>query len=770
MREIFRVLWLTILLTGTAAALLAQTQTTARQYSYLHPADSIYWELKLEAGDILEWSLWLAPAAALCRTELTIESSVEGVRDRREFPMQETDVRDKLKVERGGDYRLKLKTEGASGRLVSLGVWAQLDQKTANPFPLPSLQRFNRQLSDGDVIAVSFEFAAPKKLNFTDLFALDLPTDLVRMWVKTAEGDSLPATATVKRWVGDPGRITLRGKGPQGGRVTLRLEVNMPFAGDATVFLAPGGFQPSWIPNQARMLIEHVHDTWQAVIVPPVSAQIESLRIAPPDVKRAEYAALGLRARGHDSLTVAHFAAIYAERDSLLALRRERTLQSAEYDTVFLIGRHAFVPPKLQFTLTTPLVGSMPVKFSGRRNLQLTWFVEGRAVDAARCQLYEWQYDEAKIAPLKVPEESFWDGSIVPLEPQLRTHSVGSFDKPNLSTLVPPEERRLETFIENGVQNNDASQRVWGYYLWNPTRSTVYLVYRETYPVQRPALYELSKWPVGAKVLLGVLVLIAAGGVWAAFELRTRDRRRKRRAQELADELEKARQVQLKLLPEGPLAVAGLEIFGIHQSMQSVGGDYYDFFPLEDGRIVICIADVTGHGLPAALVMANLQAALRAVAPTGRSLCDMAYMLNQEIFKRTTPDNFVTMLMAEISADRKTLSYCNAGHNPGYVVRANGDVIELEAGGIMLGAMDMFPFEEGKCDLASDNLIALYTDGIPEAEIGGEMFGYEKLKFYLQQERKKPLPDVGRDLLRRVTPTGAQAIEDDMALVLVRVL
>jgi sigma-B regulation protein RsbU (phosphoserine phosphatase) len=86
--------------------------------------------------------------------------------------------------------------------------------------------------------------------------------------------------------------------------------------------------------------------------------------------------------------------------------------------------------------------------------------------------------------------------------------------------------------------------------------------------------------------------------------------------------------VQEKLLPTGPIDVKGLEVLGLHQSMQSVGGDYYDFFPLSDGRVLICVADVAGHGLAAALLMSNLQATLHAIAETRRPMNEMVGILS----------------------------------------------------------------------------------------------------------------------------------------------
>lgn len=760
-----------LLLALWAASALAQTQILTPQQSFLHPADSVCWNLELEAGDVLQWSLSLGPGSRDDRTELAIESSVDGEKVRREFAAGAADVRDELTAARAATYRIKLRTVAGAGRAAALGVWAKLGGKTAIPFPPPGTQRFNRELAAGDIFAISYDFAAPEKLQFAELFALEVPSDVVRVWMKTAAGDSLPAAASVKRWVGDPGRITLRGKGPQGGRITLRLEVEAPEDGEATIFVQAGAAPPAWVPAKARMLIEQRHDPWHAVLVLPQAVQAESLRLRLPDPPRALYAAQSLRARGLDSVTVLEYANIYAERDNLAAQRRERLVQHAGFDTLFLTGRRAFLPPQLHATFTEPLTADNGRESARQRDMELTWFVQGAHGHVADCRLFVWEYDEAQIAAASVPEEFFWDGGVLPLNRTVQAYPAAPATAPVAIRLATPERTRPLRFTANNRSYVDASRRVWSLYLSNPSPAPVYLVFRQAHPLQRPMFYQLSRWPRGAKILLGVLIVVAAGGTWAAFELRNRERRRRRHAQELAQELEKARQVQLKLLPAGPLEVAGLEIFGVHQSMQSVGGDYYDFFPLEDGRVIVCVADVTGHGLPAALLMANLQATLRAIVRTPHTLSNIAAMLNQEFYSRTSPENFVTMLIAEVSADRTMISYCNAGHNPGYVVRGNGDVCELEEGGIMLGAMESFPFVQEECGINRGDLVVFYTDGIPEAEIGHEdMFGYDRLKFFLMQERGKPLPDVARNLLRRVTPSGTQAITDDMALVLMRVL
>ncbi|MBK6765480.1 MAG: serine/threonine-protein phosphatase [bacterium] len=129
----------------------------------------------------------------------------------------------------------------------------------------------------------------------------------------------------------------------------------------------------------------------------------------------------------------------------------------------------------------------------------------------------------------------------------------------------------------------------------------------------------------------------------------------------------------------------------------------------------------------------------------------------------------MTLMMAEIAADRSMLTICNAGHNPGYLVRKHGTIVDLDAGGIMLGVMEMFPFIQMEYSLEPGDLLAFYTDGIPEAEIGFEdMFGYDRLQYFLSENRDRPLPDIAQMLFQRVT-SDTVPVGDDMAIVLVRV-
>ncbi|MFH1011710.1 MAG: PP2C family protein-serine/threonine phosphatase [bacterium] len=750
-------------------ALLGQTKSSTTRHSYLMPDDSLCYELSLEKGDGLEWNLWLSAALEpQSRTTLSLVSDVEGQLWQRNFGAEPVEMRDKTTVTRAARYRLTVKTEGSRGRLADLGVWTNLSSTARSPFPVPTVQRMAERFSSGDKYAVEYEFLLPTSTKFQELLALELPQNLVYLWAITPLGDSLPATPSVSRWVGESGMIRLRDRAPQGGRITLRLELDIADDGETALFLAPGAPPPEWLPRTARMLMLRKHDPWSAVIIPPLAVLAESLRAQPPEPPRAHYAAMSLRVRGLDSIAVSRFAAIYIERDSLAAIRYARRKAITGYDTLFLSGERAFLSPDFHMALTVPLAGQRPRKQISSRT-SLSWFVESVSGQIGRAKLHEWRYDEARMALTSVPDEFFWNGEILPLRPKLQTHSFARTKEPSSIILPSPRSLRPPSFKLDGKEYLDQSRRVLGLYLENDSNDTLYFVYHQARVIQRP-LFAFSRWPKGARYVAIVLGFFAFVGILALYEMRRREVRRRRRIKELEEDFEKARQVQLGLLPSGPMALKNLEVLGLHQSMQSVGGDYYDFFALEDGRVILCIADVAGHGLSAALLMSNLQATLRMVAQPGRQISEIVALLNHEISQRTSPERFVTLLLTEISADRTQVTACNAGHNPGYIIRANGGIIELDAGGLMLGVMDVFPFIQMEYGLGPGDLLVLYTDGIPEAAEGEEdMFGYERLKFFLMENRRGNLADIAQNLFRRVSPAPGQLIADDMAIVLARV-
>ena len=145
---------------------------------------------------------------------------------------------------------------------------------------------------------------------------------------------------------------------------------------------------------------------------------------------------------------------------------------------------------------------------------------------------------------------------------------------------------------------------------------------------------------------------------------------------------------------------------------------------------MIAIADVSGKGMPAAILMANVQASLRAISPLELSLTEMISRINNIIYVNTTPDKFITFFFGILSPEDGRFRYLNAGHNPPFLLTKDGDVKSLAEGGIILGFSDeQYPYEEGEVKIASGDVLLLYTDGISEAQNEDEKeFGEEKLQ------------------------------------------
>lgn len=750
----------------------AQTRVKSPDYSYLMPGDSLSYELSLGKGDELTWSLWLAETDwGSGDATLIFCSDRAGEIWRRDFDEGTVDLRDEIKIKEEARYRLTLVTGASRGRPAELSAWANLSSSGSVQFPMPALQRTAEVFSAGDQYAVEYEFILKKVKKFQSLLELDLPRDLVVMWAITAQGDSIPAAATVKRWFGETGKITLRERTKQVGRITLRLEIDIPEDGEATIFTSPGSQTPGWLPFEARRLVIHKHTPWHVVIIPPLALLAESLYVKSTDVPRSMFAAQQLRIAGVDSTTAEYLTGIIAEQDSLAEVKRMSRHHTTQYDKEFLRGRHAFIPPDLHVTQVSSLIGTREVKKS-KSDRVLTWFVEnptGREIDGIK--VHELRYDEGLVSLPDAPEEVFWDPEAIALLPQSSVHPAAPVDKPATLKLPDITLHRPPQFLRDGIRYIDKSRNIWGLYVENTALDTLYLVYSQRRKIERPVFIAFSRWPVVAKYTAVLLGLFGIVGAFAYYRVQRRDRRQRKAGEELAAELEKARQTQLKLLPTGPLNITGLQILGLHKSMQSVGGDYYDFFPLEDGRVMLCVADVTGHGYKAALIMSNLQATLRAIAGTSKSLTEIIPLLNAEVFSRTCPEDFITVILGIISADRSSIIVCNAGHNPGYIIKPSGRIHEISDGGIMLGAMDEFPFTEHEFKLEEDDLVVFYTDGIPEATIDDneEMFGYERLKLFLAEHRYHSLQDIARNLLEQVTVSNNRPIEDDMAIVITRV-
>jgi sigma-B regulation protein RsbU (phosphoserine phosphatase) len=206
----------------------------------------------------------------------------------------------------------------------------------------------------------------------------------------------------------------------------------------------------------------------------------------------------------------------------------------------------------------------------------------------------------------------------------------------------------------------------------------------------------------------------------------------KKRFQEENERMERdltlARDIQMGLLPKGPVIHGAWDIHGRLEPARQVGGDAFDIFPLDDHRLVITVADVSGKGVPAALLMSHLQATLRAYCDGTRPIPEMIAHVNRRTVAAATGGKFITMFYAELDCTAGRLRYSNAGHNRPLLRRTDGSIEELEAGGMILGFLPDAPYEMGDVPFGPGDALLLYSDGISEAnDTRGDQFGEERL-------------------------------------------
>ncbi len=199
----------------------------------------------------------------------------------------------------------------------------------------------------------------------------------------------------------------------------------------------------------------------------------------------------------------------------------------------------------------------------------------------------------------------------------------------------------------------------------------------------------------------------------------------------LEQELEVARSIQQASLPKEVPTLEGWEIAPFYQPAREVGGDFYDFLELKDGRLGIVVGDATGKGVPAALVMASARSMLRAVAQAlgSSSPGDVLRRVNDALVTDIPPNMFVTCFYAILDPDSASLRYANAGHDLPYLRRRSGEAEELRARGMPLGLMPGMSYEEKEIILEADEGVLFYSDGLVEAHNPkGEMFGFPRLR------------------------------------------
>lgn len=241
--------------------------------------------------------------------------------------------------------------------------------------------------------------------------------------------------------------------------------------------------------------------------------------------------------------------------------------------------------------------------------------------------------------------------------------------------------------------------------------------------------------------------------------------------QRLEQELALAREIQTSFLPREAPRVAGWGLAADWQAARQVGGDFYDFVPLQDGRYGLVIADVADKGVPAALFMALSRTLMRAVAFTGRTPSEALRRVNQLILSDARSDLFVTVFYAIWNPASGDVEYANAGHNPPLLARAGGEVSLLPGRGIALGVIEEIELESHAVQLGPGDVLLLYTDGVTDAlNDTDEAFGVERLKGVLASARHLPAGDIIREIMSAVEKfaCGEGAFDDETIMALKR--
>jgi phosphoserine phosphatase RsbU/P len=235
------------------------------------------------------------------------------------------------------------------------------------------------------------------------------------------------------------------------------------------------------------------------------------------------------------------------------------------------------------------------------------------------------------------------------------------------------------------------------------------------------------------------------------------------------EEFRAAREIQDKLLPEHLPELAEYEIAAMTRPLRFVGGDYYNVVRLSLQHTLLCMADVAGKGMPAALLMSSLQAALRPLIerkPTPREVCQR---LNRILCDLTPLGKFISFFYAVLDSRDKRLTYCNAGHNPPLLIQPDGRSTELTAGGTVLGQFPDWRYEQSDVPIGSGDTLLIFTDGLVEAcNADQEWFGEQSLIRIVHQNLSSSARDLMGLILGAASQHCGQTFQDDASMIVLK--
>jgi sigma-B regulation protein RsbU (phosphoserine phosphatase) len=240
----------------------------------------------------------------------------------------------------------------------------------------------------------------------------------------------------------------------------------------------------------------------------------------------------------------------------------------------------------------------------------------------------------------------------------------------------------------------------------------------------------------------------------------------------LEEELSIAKRIQQSFLPRRKPQLPGFDISGINIPSETVGGDYYDFIPIIDKQIGMVVGDVSGKGIPAALIMASFRAGLIAEIRNNYAIRSIMYKVNNLLFESTEPDIYVTAVYGVLDTKNSIFTFSNAGHNAPIWRRVDGEMEYLTEGGIALGMFENSKYEERPLGLKPGEIIVFYTDGVTEAKNESEEeFGTRRLKRVISESHQLGARQIRENIRSAVEDfTGLLRQEDDLTMIVVKVL
>jgi sigma-B regulation protein RsbU (phosphoserine phosphatase) len=236
-----------------------------------------------------------------------------------------------------------------------------------------------------------------------------------------------------------------------------------------------------------------------------------------------------------------------------------------------------------------------------------------------------------------------------------------------------------------------------------------------------------------------------------------------------AEESSEAREIQRRLLPGELPQIPGYDISAITQPVHFIGGDYYDVVKISETQTALCIADVAGKGLAGALLMSNLQAALRPLIRADMQPYELCDRLNRTLCDIMPINKFISFFYGVLDSRKQTLTYCNAGHNPPLLISGDINSAELKSTGAILGQFPNWQYAQRHANLSSGDALLLFTDGVVEAcNENYEPFGEQKLMQLVRTLGPANAAQIQRSLLQAVSEHCSGKFQDDVTMIVLR--